>query len=262
MSAIPPKVNARSVVSLLREKHKEDVFVTECKDGPTQSTSHFRMDAWAMNRSWSNPCVSAYEVKVARSDFLNDNKWRSYLPYCNQLSFVCPRGLIQSSELPGEVGLYYVASTGNRLTTQRKPVWRDVAIPESIWRYILMCRTTIKGETSDAPSSVEVWREWMETKAENRRLGHSVSKTIREHVKDVESENSKLKDKHKDYDDIRALLIELGWKEPDKERWLNANIVSRKIRELSEIVPPYLHRQIKDLERSLAILREEITPKP
>lgn len=256
----PAKITAEMIVKLLREKHSEDVFVTECKDGPTQSASHFRMDAWAMNRSWANPCVSAYEVKVSRADFLGDNKWRSYLPCCNQLSFVCPRGLIRIDELPAEVGLYYVASTGGRLTTQRKPVWRDVVIPDSVWRYILMCRATIKGEGASM-SKADYWREWLAEKKEDRRLGYECAKAIREHVSDVESENRKLTSKMKDYDGIREVLNKLGWTEPDKE-WISAAMVERKVASLKEVVPPWFIRQLADLERECARLRTNIAAEP
>jgi len=249
---------AKAIVSLLREKHSEDVFVPECKDGPTQSTGHFRMDAWAMNRSWANPCISAYEVKVSRSDFLNDNKWRSYLPYCNQLSFVCPRNLIGLTELPVDVGLYYVASTGTRLVTARKPVWRDVVIPDSVWRYILMCRAVIKGEEAAEGRNADYWREWIETKEEDRKLGYRCSTAIAQHVSKVDSDNKRLKEKMAEYDDVRKLLIGLGWNEPDKEPWLSADRVKHKIASLSQVVPPWVPREMERLEEALKQMRSSI----
>lgn len=248
---------AKDIVQILRNKHSSDVFVAECKDGPTQGSTHFRMDAWAMSRSWANPCVSAYEVKVSRGDFLNDNKWRAYLPCCNQLSFVCPRGLIRFDELPADVGLYYVASTGSRLTTQRKPVWRDVQIPDSVWRYILMCRAKITGE-QDVESKADYWRQWLSDKNEKRKLGWECSKAIREHVSRVDSENDRLTSKMREYDDIREVLVNLGWKEPDKERWLTGATVERKVRSLREAVPPWFTRQLKDLAASCHRLEKNI----
>lgn len=79
---------AKNILRLLEAKHSKDLLIPECKDGPTQSVSeHLRMDAWVMNRSWAHPCYTAYEIKVTRSDFLNDRKWRGYLPYCNEFFF-------------------------------------------------------------------------------------------------------------------------------------------------------------------------------
>src|SRR5258706_16426649 len=54
---------AEQLLALLAEKHAADVFVPECKDGPSQGTQHFRMDAWAMLKSWSNPLTIGYEIK-------------------------------------------------------------------------------------------------------------------------------------------------------------------------------------------------------
>lgn len=71
----PRNYNSSAIVALLAARHVNDVFIPECKDGPTQSGSHLRMDAWAMNKSWAHPCAIGYEVKVTRADFIGDNKW-------------------------------------------------------------------------------------------------------------------------------------------------------------------------------------------
>ncbi|GAG15780.1 unnamed protein product, partial [marine sediment metagenome] len=78
------KVSAREIVRLLNNRHSEDIFVDECKNGPTWFGSHLRLDAWVMKRKWSPITTIGYEVKVSRSDFLNDDKWQGYLQYCNQ----------------------------------------------------------------------------------------------------------------------------------------------------------------------------------
>lgn len=49
--------------------------------------------------------VRIYEIKASRADFLRDEKWRAYLPYCTQFSFVAPAGLMQRWELPAGIGL-------------------------------------------------------------------------------------------------------------------------------------------------------------
>jgi hypothetical protein len=48
--------------------------MTEVKNGPTQWGKHYRMDAVAIKKSWANPCITCYEVKVDRQDFLRDEK--------------------------------------------------------------------------------------------------------------------------------------------------------------------------------------------
>ena len=67
-------MNARDIVDLLSTKHSKDLFIPECKDGPTWGASHLRLDAWALTRSWASPCSYGYEIKVSRSDWMQDDK--------------------------------------------------------------------------------------------------------------------------------------------------------------------------------------------
>jgi hypothetical protein len=92
-------VTSGDIIKLLKTKHSEDIFVPECKDGPSGS-SFAMIDAWAMPRSWSHPAVTAYEIKISRSDFVRDNKWQKYLACCNLFYFVAPTGIIDPNELP------------------------------------------------------------------------------------------------------------------------------------------------------------------
>jgi len=100
LKALRKKPIARELLDLLLVKHAQDVCVPECKNGPTWTAKHLRLDLWAMKKSWSNPYTYGYEIKASRSDFLQDEKWLNYLPYCNYFSFVCLPGLIEPEELP------------------------------------------------------------------------------------------------------------------------------------------------------------------
>lgn len=256
-----PRKQAKSmtsgeIIKLLAAKHEKDVFVPECKDGPTWGGRHCRMDAWTMRRSWSNPMVIAYEIKVSRSDFLGDDKWPGYLPCCNQLYFVCPSGLIRPDEVGDQVGLIWVSSTGSTLLTKKKAVHRDVEIPEPVWRYIVMSRTRVVPPGFYEPENkAEVWRRWLAEKEENRTLGYNVAKAIREHVEKVDRENYRLTSKHKEYDDIRAVLETFGYNQPDKQ-WVSPLMVKNKIAELNQIVPPHLLKSLEELERCAKQVRE------
>ena len=53
---------AAKAVSLIVEKHTEDLVVTECKNGPTQGYNHSRMDVWVMRKSWVNMSAICYAV--------------------------------------------------------------------------------------------------------------------------------------------------------------------------------------------------------
>jgi hypothetical protein len=229
-------ITSHDIVEMLREKHSKDVFVKECKDGPTWAGSHLRMDAWVMRSSWAQMSCLAYEVKVSRSDFLQDNKWNMYMNYCNEFSFCCPYGLILPEELPQEVGLYWVSKTGNRLMCKRKPVYRNVKIPESIFMYILMCRVVLKDE-SISKSRKEYWINWLKTKEYNRSIGHNASKSIREvinkEVEKVREENERLQNKidncKKAIDTFERAGISL--------EYLSTWNINRKIDEIKSVLP-------------------------
>lgn len=239
-------MTARAIITLLKQRHSHDVFVPECKDGPTCDGGHHRLDGWAMKRSWSNPLVVGYEIKVTRSDFLQDDKWPYYLPMCNQLYFVCPWGLIQPPEVPSEVGLLWASRTGTRLYTKAKAAHRDVEIPESVWRYVLMCRSVITRE-HHVESDREYWLEWLKQRKLDRRLGRKVGKAIRQTIDDqiiaVREENEKLETLIRQYDGLRDTLRRLGLN-PDSPLDCRDWNVENKVNEARRAVPKGLIYQL------------------
>jgi hypothetical protein len=56
--------------------------------------------------------LRGFEIKVSRSDFLNDEKWENYSSFCSSLSIVCPWGLIQREEISKPFGLLWVSRNG------------------------------------------------------------------------------------------------------------------------------------------------------
>lgn len=235
MSRVEQVMQARMVVELLKSKHEKDVFVPECKDGPTWSGGHFRLDGWAMARSWSHPCVTGYEIKVSRADFNQDKKWSAYLGLCNQFYFVTPHGLVQPEEVPSPAGLIWVSSTGNRLFTKKKADYREVIIPEEVYRYILMSRSKIVdgGFFHNGPVTREQRmdhvRKILSEKSERQELAHFVKRSIREAVDKVAMENKRLASENEKLTGIKAMLERLGlnafnW---DTERRLNNEVKMR-----------------------------------
>jgi len=239
----------------LRSKHGKDVFVPECKTGGTWQGGHQSLDAWAIKPSWANPLVTGYEIKISRSDFVNDDKWKSYMDYCNAFYFVCPTGLIQPDELPANVGLMWVARTGTRLYTKRKAPWRDVEIPESIYRYILFsrCKIVPPNYYSDKVGA-DYWQEWLKVKQENKELGWLVSQSIRKTVEDqidtVRAENKAIKNKMDSYDMILSalkaydLVDELG-------NPVHKYSLDRKMKQIVGVLPAGLLENIRQAINSL-----------
>lgn len=257
----PNMSNSKAILTLLSNRHSEDVFVPECKDGPTMGCNHFRLDAWVMKKSWTNPMTFGYEIKVSRSDFINDNKWHNYLPLCNQFYFVCPFGLIQPDELPAEAGVIWASKNFTRLYIKKKAPARMVDIPISLYQYILMCRTEITRDINYfGKSDAEYWRDYMALKKENIDFGHRVGKKIKEVIKkeieEVKSESKKIHNQNEEFKKIKDFLIEIG---VDVER--KFGIVwsaKKKIKEIDDIIPDDVERVLKNASICLLEVNDKI----
>ena len=256
-------MNAKTVLDLLRVKHSSDVFVPECKNGPSMCSNHLRLDAWAMNKSWSNMVIKGYEIKVSRSDFIQDNKWQLYLDYCHEFYFVAPKGIINPLELPPEAGLLVVASTGTRLFTKKKSVRRpDVEIPESLYQYILMCRAKIEGEYEAEKSDREYWERWLERRKEDHELGQSVSRKIQDIVKErilnVESENYRLEKENASLSEVKKMLKE---NDIPISKWNLATKVQERIDEIKQGMSKELLNNMKSVIGHLTEITNKIEGK-
>ncbi len=242
------KYEASKLITLLKLKHAEDVFVPECKDGPSH-VSHFRLDGWAMQKSWSHPTTYGYECKVARNDFLRDNKWQNYLELCSDFYFVCPWGLIQPEEVGDPAGLLWAANNGGeRLWVKKKAKRRaDVVIPEALWRYILM--------RLDRPTifdNGESWKRWLAQDDAEKEIGHKVSNKIRqlvsERITTVEIENHKLQKEIAKYAEIKAVMEDLKISpfSYDVKR-----AVAEQIERTKELFSPEVMREVNRLRERL-----------
>lgn len=253
-------INASKIQSLLATRHSDDIFVPECKNGPTHTAKHLRMDAWAMKRSWTNPLSIGYEIKVSRQDFINDQKWHGYLNYCNEFYFVCPSGLIDKAELPPEVGLLYIAKTGTRLFKKKAAQRRMIEIPESLLKYILICRAEVRSENyiETKDQNIAYWKNWLEEKKENQSLGYKVSRKIADHVSSVSRKNSELTSRMSEYDEFIHRLEELGF---DMSKPVNRWEIGNKIDELTGQLPRHFEYNVERTTEGLSKLLKLIQGK-
>jgi len=135
------KVTAAQILEHLQKLHVGAtppwVFYSEVKSGPswgqktpwgTRNEDLYIMDAVAIKKSWSRPCIEGYEIKVSRSDFLRDKKWQNYQAYCHKFSFVCPPGIVTLDDLKehGDVGLLYYSPEHDTLFTKRRAMYRKI----------------------------------------------------------------------------------------------------------------------------------------
>ena len=249
---------------VLSAKHVNDVYVPECKTGASDRGMQI-MDAWVMAKSWAHPLITAYEIKVSRQDFLRDNKWRGYLDYCNAFYFACPKGLIKPEELPTEVGLIWISDNKTTAYTKRKAVYRNIVIPQDVFRYILMGRVKVGAENPNG-NDRHYWLKWLEDKKLDYEFGWRVSKTIRETVehkiKDVEKKNRELELLVDRYRDIKSLVNTLGFDEHAIKLWGFRDNLTSKLQEIKtgigkELIDS-LTRTRADLDRSIEILSKPV----
>lgn len=243
------------IMNLLATKHAEDVFVSECNDGPACYGGHLRMDAWVMSKSWANPCVTVYEAKTSRGDFLKDEKWQRYLAYCNKFYFACPAGVILPEECPPEAGLMLVSANAGRVYTKKKAPYRQVTIPEQVYRYILMCRARITRDSQrSVQSKTDFWRQWLIERDERKDLGHAVSRKIQTVLRDrvfaAEAQHVRLQKLIDGYADIRSYLQQLKL-DPDSNWQATRRRVEERLSELRKSRVPGLLRVAGDLQIKL-----------
>jgi len=254
-------IGAHVILDLLAVRHKDDLFVPECKDGPTWTQHHFRMDAWAMRRSWKNQCATGYEIKVSRADFTGDQKWPAYLACCNEFYFACPAGLIAPEELSKDVGLLWATPAGGRLYLKRKAVYRAVKIPDEVYRYVLMSRVAVKRYSwHDSDDNRAYWKRWQAQEKVDSLLGRAVSnklqKLVRERITEVEKKQNELERRLESYENIRNVLKSLGFA---GDKYVNSYDVRRKLEKLKEAVPEDLRHATDDLLSTLKRFRDKLT---
>lgn len=74
-----------------------------------------RADIIEIKPSYTRFCLSVYEIKISRSDFLSDirtEKWKGYLEHCNRFYFAVPSGMVKKEEIPEPAGLIVRGETG------------------------------------------------------------------------------------------------------------------------------------------------------
>lgn len=187
-------VTSSQIVSLLETKHSKDVFIPECKNGETWGAKDLlRLDAWVLLRTYRPLTTIGYEIKVSHSDFDNDQKWVGYLDLCHLFYFVCPAGLIRSTDIPSSVGLIWVSTSG-KLHTKKKATRTepDIQKQHKLLIYSLMSRSQIVANMMEAnyfsnnePDRLQAYRDAIERARERKELAYFVKSHIKEIAEEV-----------------------------------------------------------------------------
>ena len=256
--------SAGRVMRALALKHSDDVFVPECKNGPTQQGSHRRMDAWVLLKTWSPVTTLGYEVKVSRSDWRRDEKLDEYAGLCHLLYIVAPKGIVPIEELPTGTGLIEVVGESDRLITRRKAVRREIELPSMLMVYVLMCRARIQRERelsgtdkSDREWKLQGFRDWVAGKQERRALHYAISRKAREQFDAQESEIHRLTERLRGMESVEKRIAEMGF---DATKPFQSWQVEQRIVKLGRVIHPHmlveLDRLAETLKRTSASLAE------
>lgn len=119
------KPSSTDIFRLLQERFPLEKFlvVPECKTASTWfSPRCSRFDAWILARSWRHPRFIGCEIKISRQDFLNDNKWPDYLPFCSEFYFVVSHEIVDSAEVPEQAGLMEASKNCKKLIVKKRPL--------------------------------------------------------------------------------------------------------------------------------------------
>lgn len=244
------KVSSYDIKKSLSEKHGRDFFLTECKSGSTWMTPKGDMkilDALAIRKSWTNPCFTGYEVKVSRGDFLRDAKFYTYEELCNCLYVVCPKGMIERTELPESVGLIYYDPESKNLVTRKKAIYRDITYSPNMLLYIIYSRLD-----SDRIPFYSSTREYLEDYVANKRdlkyLGTQVSTKLISEVNELRRQLEAVEHFRISLDTYKAILKVL-----DKHRvWGSGDQLAEKLdKALTKQCPDGLDEIRRELEYAL-----------
>lgn len=248
------KVTAADIKIALAKKHCRDFFLTEVKSGPTQLARPGDLkilDCLAIRKSWTAPCFTGYEVKISRGDFLRDAKFYTYEELCNCLYIVCPKGMIDRTELPESIGLMYYDLEKNTLTTRKKAIFRKIEYSPELLLYIIFSR--LESDRYPFFSDKRAYFEaYLDGKMVNRVLAHSVKTKLVEDNARLENELESLRNFERQYAVYKAIMDVLH----KHGIWLfrPSDAAAELDKALSKTVPD----GISDIRRSAERLTEQL----
>lgn len=151
---------------------------TDMQLGPSGSP---RPDVYTLQKSYSKPTPTAYEIKVSRSDLRSDTtsgKWQSYLQYASSVTFAVPDSLCTVSDIPDGCGL--IVRKAEVWRYARRPTIQRVTPPFDACMKLLIdgVNRTAKPFTP-TPRRVAVWEE---NEAVRKKFGAAVDQCARDLV--------------------------------------------------------------------------------
>lgn len=141
-----------------------------------------RADVVGIKPSYNRFCLSVYEVKVSRADFLSDirsEKWKSYLPHCNRFYFAMPQGIATREEIPDPAGLYVKGPKGWSAIKGAQKI--DVEIPTETLKALIFSKTRLPARMrrrAEINQNLQV-SAYRETRERRKLLGKKIDDALR-----------------------------------------------------------------------------------
>ena len=252
------KVTSTDIKRALQDRNPNDYYLTEVKNGGTFMPSKQGLlifDAVHIRRSWANPCITIYEIKVSRGDFLQDNKWKLYLQYCNQFYFVVPKGMIDKNELPEDIGLIYYNPDTGALVTKQKSKYRECENPDDMYKYIIYSRLG-ENQYPFFNSKVEYAKAYLEDKANKKYIGHTLGSKMAKDLGEANERLERLQEseaKIKFFDDVKQVMQDNNiW------AWGGAKEVLDTLKEVLNNRKSIADKDLEYIERDLKYALERI----
>lgn len=213
-------MTANHLTELLRARHVKDIFVPECKMGAGGSRT---LDGWALLPTWSPLTAIGYEIKVSRSDWLQDQKFEEYRSACHLFFVVALRGVVQIGELPPGVGLLEPIGqgTGCRLVMRAKATrgTPDDARLVRLMAHVLMWRKDQRDYGAQTREQrAAFWKSWVAEREDFHVVGRSVRGRMRQILDEAIQAKQTAESRARRLEDVDAVLTELGIR-PGWDRW-------------------------------------------
>lgn len=248
------KITSTTIKIALAEKHWKDFFLTEVKSGPTQLAMPGGLkilDGLAIRKSWTNPCFTGYEVKISRSDFLRDAKFYTYEELCNCLYIVCPKGMIERTELPESVGLMYYDPEKKTLTTRKKAIFRKIEYSPEMLLYIIFSRLG-SDRYPFFSEKRQYFEEYLAGKRDNRDLACSVKTKLVQDNARLERELERAAQFRQNYEIYKAV------QEVMQKHGIWIFRADQAAEELDKALSRKLPKDITDIRKSMELMLDRM----
>lgn len=247
------KVTSTDIKKALAEYHEKDFFITECKNGSTYfppPQGLLKFDGLAIRKSYTGPCITGYEIKVSRGDFLQDAKWHLYLQYCNEFYFVVPNGLISKEELPDNVGLIYYNPETGLLKKRKKALYRQIEEPVGVYKYIIFSRLG-NDRTPFYEERAEYAAAYLEDKAIKKSVGKRLGSKMAQDLGDALKRLERLQNAESKLERLKRIEEILEKNDVGRYCWKDEDVLNELDEALKSKYPKGLDSVKRDLSRAI-----------